>query len=127
MNDSFEAVLAALRRGELVMDRDFDEVFPFWSRKASSVHWTPVEVAVRAAMLLTGPAASPASVTRILDVGAGIGKFCILAAAILPSARVRGIEQRAHLVDIARTAAGKLGLCVEFVQGTLAEEDPSSV
>ena len=116
------SVTAALRRGELVYDRVFDDVFPLAVRRASSVHWTPVEVAVRAAKLLADGVAEPV----ILDVGAGIGKFCAIAAATV-SAKVKGIEHREHFVEIARAAAAKLGVNVEYAHGTVADHDPSTV
>src|SRR5436190_1584249 len=105
-------VTAALRRGELVYDRVFDDVFPWEARRASSVHWTPVEVAVRAAQLLTEGVAEPV----ILDVGAGIGKFCTIAAATVEGI-VRGVEHRKHFVEISRRAAAKLGVTCEFAHG----------
>ncbi|CAN5891217.1 hypothetical protein BH11MYX2_BH11MYX2_22400 [soil metagenome] len=85
------------------------------------MHWTPVEVAIRAARLLgSRPGAN------ILDIGAGAGKFCIIAAATV-GARVRGVEHRRQLVDVARTAASKVGVHVDFVHGTLEHEDASEV
>lgn len=63
----------------------------------------------------------------ILDVGSGVGKFCIVAAAALRRVRVRGIEQRAHFVDIARQAARTIGVSVDFEHGTLEGQDPSTV
>ena len=116
------SVTAALRRGELVYDRVFDDVFPLALRRASRVHWTPVEVAVRAAKLLADGVPEPV----ILDVGAGIGKFCAIAAATV-SAKVKGVEHREHFVEIARAAAAKLGVTVEYAHGTLADHDPSTV
>ena len=91
------SVTAALRRGELVYDRVFDDVFPLALRRASRVHWTPVEVAVRAAKLLADGVPEPV----ILDVGAGIGKFCAIAAATV-SAKVKGVEHREHFVELGR-------------------------
>lgn len=105
----FPDLAAALRRGELIYDRVFDDVFPFTVRRASSVHWTPVEVAVRAAKLLTEGVDAPV----VLDVGSGVGKFCTIAAAA-SDATVHGVEHRKHFVDIARDAADKLGVDVEF-------------
>jgi SAM-dependent methyltransferase len=114
-------VARALRSGQRVIDRDLDEIFPLDARRASKVHWTPVAVAAQAARLLADrPGAT------ILDVGAGVGKFCLVAAATV-RARIRGIEQRAHLVDIAREAAAKLEVNVEFIHGTLDSQDPRQV
>lgn len=114
-------IARALRSGTLVADRVFDEIFPFAARSKSSVYWTPVEVAVRAATLL----ANKPDLT-ILDVGSGIGKFCIIAAAVV-HAKVRGIEHRPHLVDVAREAAAKLGVRASFDTGTIEEQDASAV
>jgi len=118
----FRDVAAALRRGELVYDRVFDDVFPFAIRRASSVHWTPVEVAVRGAQLLTQGVTNPV----LLDVGAGVGKFCTIAAASA-RATVHGVEHRKHFVEIARQAAEKLGVEVEFTHGTIVDHVLSEV
>lgn len=118
---STRPVARALRSGERVADRDLDEVFPLEVRRASRVHWTPVAVAAHAARLLVDQPGM-----TVLDVGAGVGKFCLVAAATV-RARIRGIEQRAHLVEIARAAAVKLGVQVDFVHGTLDGQDPSKV
>lgn len=77
-----------------------------------------MDVAVRAARLL---ADRPGA--RLLDIGSGAGKFCIVAAAVA-DVRVSGIEQRGHLVDIARQAAASFGVEVDFRTGTLADCDP---
>lgn len=117
----FARIARTLGRGELVADRVFDDVFPLDVRARSAVYWTPVEVAVRAATLLaTRPRAT------ILDVGAGVGKFCIVAAAAV-DADVRGIEHRPHLVQIARDAASKLGVTATFDHGTVSERDAAAV
>jgi predicted RNA methylase len=114
-------IARTLRSGALVVDVEFDDVFPLHARRVSRVHWTPVEVATRAARLLVNRDGA-----TILDVGAGVGKFCIVAAATV-RARVRGIEHRRGLVDIARTAASRVGVDVDFVHGTLEDEDASQV
>jgi SAM-dependent methyltransferase len=121
----FARIACRLRRGALVADRVFDEVFPLAARSPSRVYWTPVEVAVRAAKLLED-GRSPVGPRTILDIGAGVGKFCIVAAAAV-SAQVRGVEHRPHLVDIAREAAAKIGVSPSFTHGTLEEQDPSSI
>lgn len=114
-------IAAALRSGARVLDREFDDVFPLEVRGVSRVHWTPVEVAVRAARLLVSRAGA-----TILDVGAGVGKFCIVAAATV-GARVRGVEHRRRLVGIARKAASRVGVDVDFAHGTLEDENASEV
>jgi predicted RNA methylase len=115
------AIRDRLRAGGLVDDRVFDEVYPLAVRRASHVHWTPIEAATRAARLLGG---GPG--TRLLDIGSGVGKFCIVAAAST-EARVIGIEQRGHLVDVAERAAARLGVDVAFVRGTFDSCDPRDI
>jgi SAM-dependent methyltransferase len=114
-------IARSLRCGTLVADRVFDEVFPLAARARSSVYWTPVEIAVRAANLLADRAGA-----TILDIGSGVGKFCIVAAAAV-NANARGIEHRPHLVDIAREAAAKIGVTPTFDGGTIAEQDASTI
>jgi hypothetical protein len=95
----------ALMGGEapLPSDEDFDLVYPEGIRRLSALHWTPVTVAARAAAILV-----QAGATRILDVGSGVGKFCLVGA-LVTSARFVGVERRQHLVDIAGATATKLG------------------
>lgn len=111
----------AIRDGDPVDDRAFDAVYPPGLRRASPVYWTPIDAAARAATLLaTEPGA------RILDVGSGVGKFCIVAAS-LGVAQVSGIEHRARLVGIAEEAAKRFEVDVAFKRGTLDDCDPGVV
>jgi SAM-dependent methyltransferase len=120
-HDASSRIADALRRGVLVDDRIFDEVYPHVVRRASHVHWTPVEAAVRAARLLVEKPGA-----RLLDVGSGVGKFCIVAAATV-DARVCGIEHRAHLVEIAERAAARIGVDVCFDHRALDRHDAADV
>lgn len=86
-------------------DEIFDSLYPHHVRAASRIFWTPVAVALRAAALL-----ERLGVRQVLDVGSGPGKFCLAAAAAARGLTFTGIEQRAELVDLARAAAGRLGL-----------------
>lgn len=112
------AIREALRSGRLVDDRVFDRIYPIDVRRASPVHWTPVEIAVRAAKLL---ADRPG--VRLLDVGAGVGKFCIVASAVV-NASVVGVEHRPTLARIAEDAANVIGVEVDFERGTLEGCNP---
>jgi len=95
---------ARLHVGKEVFDEEFDAVYGQKERAVSFRHWTPVSVACRAARLLTEMGA-----TRILDVGAGVGKFCIVGA-LTTTADYCGVERRGNLVEIARSAAVRFGV-----------------
>lgn len=107
-------------RRELHADDEFDTVYSEWVRGHSERHWTPVEVARLAADLLVASA-----YTRVLDVGSGAGKFCIVGALTTRHGRFYGIEQRADLVHAAREAARSYGVepRVHFIQGDITSID----
>jgi hypothetical protein len=88
--------LLALREGRPVSDARFDALFPIWARGASDRHFTPVSVARRAAALLVSRPGA-----RILDVGAGVGKLCVVGA-LTTAGEFIGAEMRAHLVEAGR-------------------------
>jgi SAM-dependent methyltransferase len=89
----------------LADDVAFDALYPASVQRVSRRFWTPVETARRAAVLLRD-----AGARRVLDVGSGVGKFALVAAATVPELHVVGVEQRGHLVDLARSAKGVLAL-----------------
>ncbi|MGH8093611.1 MAG: methyltransferase domain-containing protein [Chthoniobacterales bacterium] len=95
-------------------DEKFDQIYAAKIRKLSPFQWTPVRVAAEAAKLLvTAPG------TRVLDIGCGPGKFCLVGASLTDGHFV-GIEQRADLAAAARVAASALRLTnVEIVQGNV--------
>ncbi|MFO0742468.1 MAG: methyltransferase domain-containing protein [Labilithrix sp.] len=107
-----EVLAHVLRRGRTVSDDAFDEIYPPAITAASAVHWTPVRVAARVVELL-----AMRENERLIDVGSGAGKFCIVAAA-MSRARVQGIEHRPELVAVAREAARRMKIDVEFVEST---------
>ena len=87
-----------IRAGRAVDDELFDRFLPLRLRVASGVFWTPLVVAARAAVWL-----AEAEVGTVVDIGAGVGKFCV-AAALATRCRYVGVEHRARLV----AAAGRL-------------------
>ncbi len=86
-------------------DAMLDAELPPGLRWKAWMHFTPVAVARGAVALL-----APAPNTAVLDVGAGAGKFCLVAAAAYPATTFVGIEQRPPLVRIATRLARQLGL-----------------
>lgn len=107
-----------LRGGRRVTDFRFDQVYPTAIRHLSEIHWTPVEVAIRAAELLVNDAK-----TRVLDVGSGCGKFCTVAA-LASQGQFTGIEHRAHLTEVAEKATEELGARnASFIRGNMTDLD----
>jgi SAM-dependent methyltransferase len=96
--------LAAAPLDDGAPDDELDEVYPPAIRAVSSSFWTPVRVALRAAeLLVTSPA------TRVLDVGSGVGKFCLVGAAATGATFV-GVEHRARFVAMATRVAAECGV-----------------
>ncbi|MGB8339979.1 MAG: methyltransferase domain-containing protein [Chthoniobacterales bacterium] len=85
-------------------------------RKLSPLQWTPVRVAAEAVkFLVAGPG------TRVLDIGCGPGKFCLVAATPTDG-HFAGVEQRADLAAAARAAANVLGLTnIEIMHGNVTD------
>lgn len=79
-------------------DADFDWLYPERFQLMSQKQWTPLNVAHTAAGYLNVPGA------KVLDIGSGIGKFCLAAAHLYPDVNFIGVEQRQELVHYARVA-----------------------
>ena len=109
-----------------VEDEKFDLIYSPEIRELSSLHWTPVAVAAEAARFLVtdraGYAEGPAKAgTRVLDIGCGPGKFCLVGAS-RTDGRFTGVEQRSDLVLAARQAANDLRLTnVEFIHSNVLD------
>jgi SAM-dependent methyltransferase len=103
-------------------DAAFDELLPMSLQIQASVHFTPIGVAALAARLL-----APEPGMTVLDVGAGVGKFCIGAALAVPHADFVGVEWRPHLVRLAGQLAGALGLSnTRFIHADALDVDWSA-
>lgn len=97
-------------------DNRFDLVYPPEIRSVSSVHWTPVIVARRAAEFLVREPG-----TRVLDIGCGPGKFCMVGA-LATEGRFTGVEQRRHLCDVARSIIEQVKIPnAEIIHGNVTE------
>jgi SAM-dependent methyltransferase len=108
--------------GHFADDDEFDQLLPRSLQIRASLHFTPIAVARHAARLL-----SPCGGSLILDVGAGAGKFCLVAASEVPTTRFVGVEWRGHLVRIASRIADQMALDnVEFVHADAFDLDWSA-
>ena len=80
-------------------DEEFNQIYPLSIQALAQRHWTPLAVTRKAASFLAAETGA-----RILDIGSGVGKFCLAAAYYKPKAYYYGIEQRKSLIAHAETA-----------------------
>jgi SAM-dependent methyltransferase len=80
-------------------DEEFNQIYPLSIQALAQRHWTPLAVTRKAASFLAVETGA-----RILDIGSGVGKFCLAAAYYKPKAYYYGIEQRKSLIAHAETA-----------------------
>ncbi len=100
-------------------DFQFDLLYPPSIQQLAHRHWTPLKAAIKAADYL----AAEANV-KILDIGSGVGKFCLAAALTKPNVFYYGIEQRKSLIGHADAAKEKLDINnVTFKQGNFTQID----
>ncbi len=102
-------------------DEDFDLAYPRDIRQLSSRHWTPAKVARSAARFLVDEPG-----TRVLDIGCGPGKFCIVGA-LSTTGHFTGVEQRARLARIGRSVIEEAGIPnAQVIHGNITEVDFSN-
>ncbi len=104
-----------LKAGLPLSDADFDACLPEAQRRVSYRYWTSVAIVARVVRWLSGAGAE-----RVLDVGSGVGKFCVVGALASPMA-FTGIEHRAHLVELAKGLAERFDVAprATFLTGGL--------
>lgn len=99
-------------------DFAFDNLYPRHIKNLSQTHWTPLNIAEKASEFLAEPNA------KVLDIGSGVGKFCITAGFYNPQTEFYGIEQRQDLFLFAELAKSNINLPnVGFIHGNLTEVD----
>jgi SAM-dependent methyltransferase len=100
-------------------DLQFHKLYPEQLLAQSSMHWTPLHIARKAAEFLAVEKGS-----KILDIGSGAGKFCLTAAYYQWDSVFYGVEQREDLVNFSGLAADTLGLQnVSFIHTNITSVD----
>lgn len=77
-------------------NNSFDQLYTSSVQEIAEFHFTLVEVALASAAYLVD-----APTSRVLDIGAGAGKFCLIGAATT-NGHFTGVELRTNLVKIAQ-------------------------
>lgn len=97
----------------------FNSLYPDPIQLLAQKHWTPLDVAKKAADFL-----AVSHEVKILDIGSGSGKFCLTAAHYHPSFDFYGVEQRKDLVALCNDLKIKLDLKnVFFINENVANID----
>lgn len=97
-------------------DNAFNEIYPEHIKALSQCHWTPVAVAKMAAKFLADDTGK-----KVLDIGSGAGKFCLVGAASTDGI-FYGVEQRASLTKISKKIADKHNISnVDFINLNIKE------
>jgi hypothetical protein len=100
-----------------INDAGFDLLYPERIQKLSGRHWTPIEIAKKAAMFLASESGA-----RILDVGSGVGKFCLIGGHYFPEVTFYGVEQRKELYHFAQAAKELTNVTnVGFINGNFTQ------
>ncbi len=86
-------------------DDQLHYVYPESIKLLARRHWTPLRITQMVVQFLT-----PSKGARVLDIGSGVGKFCLAGAYYKPAASFFGVEQRKDLTDHAEFARTMLGL-----------------
>ena len=102
----------------IMTEERFSELLPKHLQKASRVYFTPVRIAIIATQWLTEEGQK-----KILDIGAGVGKFCIVGARYSNS-HFHGVEYRPSLVEVANNLIKHFELeNASMLQGNIVEVD----
>ena len=103
----------------VIKDSDIDYLYPLHIRRLAQRHWTPVNVSQPAAKFLAQQYGA-----KILDIGSGVGKFCLAAARSKPDCYFYGVEQREQLIEHAERAKYEMDLHnVSFIHANMKEVD----
>lgn len=100
-------------------DEQFHHLYPLAMQQLARRHWTSLSVAKNVVQFLT-----PTPGSRVLDIGSGVGKFCLTGAYHKPLDHFFGIEQRKELVEYSETAKNILRLKnAHFIHGNFTQLD----
>ncbi|OQP57674.1 methyltransferase [Niastella vici] len=100
------------------------QLYPEPIRALSRMHWSPLYITQKVVSYL-----AQNDQVKVLDIGSGVGKFCLAGAFYKPAVSFFGVEQRKELIEHAELARKKLGfqnvhfLHRNFTQLNLCEYD----
>lgn len=115
-NIRVEEIIEKFKTNLTVFDDEFDMVFPEDVREHSNRHYTSVFLAQKAAEFLVS-----SENDRILDIGSGIGKFCLVGA-LTTQGHFTGVEYRKYQSEIAKECAERNSIAnVNFIHANILD------
>ncbi len=109
-------IFERIKSGIAVNDREFDKMYSNRLKKVSEFHFTPVNAAKCAARFLVDKPGA-----RVLDIGSGAGKFCMVGAAST-GGHFTGVEQRESLYRLSEELASHYRLSnLRFICSNITE------
>ncbi|MDP1802017.1 MAG: class I SAM-dependent methyltransferase [Bacteroidota bacterium] len=93
-------------------EENFSNLLPEYLQKASKIYFTPLRIAQIATQWLTDDGKK-----NVLDIGAGVGKFCV-AGARYSDSYFHGIEYRPSLAELGNTIIKQFEIKNAFIQNT---------
>jgi SAM-dependent methyltransferase len=100
-------------------DAILQKLYPAPIRSLARMHWSPLYITQKSVSFL-----APNSNVKLLDIGSGVGNFCLAGAYYKPTVSFIGVEQRKNLVAYAESARIKLGFNnVRFIHRNFTQLD----
>ena len=114
---TIEEIYLRLKKNLVLYDAEFDALYPNAFLNISDRHFSSIYVCQLAAQFL-----SKQEQAKILDIGSGAGKFCIIGAMANAKSDFTGIEYRATLHEEAQKLKNQLQLSnCQFVNGNILD------
>jgi SAM-dependent methyltransferase len=88
-------IIEKLKVAKILSDEEFDLIYPKEIQSLSERHWTPVSIIkIVTDFLCLGQG------LKVLDIGSGVGKFCLVGASLKPKCEFYGVEFRKSFVTL---------------------------
>ena len=118
--ERLENIYESLTGNTLKSIEEFDTLLKADYQSMSNMCWTKTDICKHVAEFLTGQNG------KILDVGSGVGKFCITGGYIHSNHQFVGVEQKKNYIEDAEKIVTMYGLTnVKFIHGDFKDLDLS--
>ncbi len=108
-----------LRQAGGISDSEFDLIYPPAIRQLSARHWTSVLITRIASDFLCYKKGA-----KVLDIGSGVGKFCLVGATLHPDCFFDGIELRNGFTGLSEQIRVQYDIKnVSFIKGDIIDND----